>query len=57
VKAFLDNSLPYELTGTQRRAFTALQRKLVSPLPMHRLLQGDVGSGKTTGRWPPYSPP
>jgi ATP-dependent DNA helicase RecG len=47
VKAFLD-SLPYELTGTQRRAVTALQRDLASPLPMHRLLQGDVGSGKTT---------
>ena len=46
VQAFLA-SLPYELTGTQRRAIARIQRDLASPLPMHRLLQGDVGSGKT----------
>ncbi|MEO5679947.1 MAG: ATP-dependent DNA helicase RecG, partial [Acidimicrobiales bacterium] len=47
VQAFID-SLPYQLTGTQQRAIARLQRDLSSPLPMHRLLQGDVGSGKTT---------
>jgi len=47
VHAFLD-SLPYQLTGTQQRAIARIQRDLASPLPMHRLLQGDVGSGKTT---------
>ena len=40
-------SLPYELTDTQRKAIARIQRDLASPLPMHRLLQGDVGSGKT----------
>ena len=46
VKAFLD-SLPYQLTGAQRRAIAELQKDLGSALPMHRLLQGDVGAGKT----------
>ncbi len=46
VRAFLDG-LPYELTKAQRRAVAELQADLASPLPMHRLLQGDVGSGKT----------
>jgi len=46
VRAFLE-SLPFELTATQRRAIARLQLDMSSPLPMHRLLQGDVGSGKT----------
>ena len=46
VSAFLDG-LPYELTKAQRRAVAELQRDLGSTHPMHRLLQGDVGSGKT----------
>jgi len=46
VGAFLDG-LPYELTRAQRRAVTELQRDLAGAHPMHRLLQGDVGSGKT----------
>ena len=37
----------FELTGAQRRALTAIFTDLASPRPMHRLLQGDVGSGKT----------
>ena len=40
-------SLPFPLTGAQRRANTEIACDLASPLPMHRLLQGDVGSGKT----------
>lgn len=40
-------SLPFELTGAQRRALAAIFAELAGPVPMHRLLQGDVGSGKT----------
>jgi ATP-dependent DNA helicase RecG len=39
--------LPFELTGAQRRALAVIFADLAGPLPMHRLLQGDVGSGKT----------
>jgi ATP-dependent DNA helicase RecG len=39
--------LPFPLTGAQRRAIAEIERDLVAPVPMHRLLQGDVGSGKT----------
>jgi ATP-dependent DNA helicase RecG len=40
-------SLPFPLTGAQQRANAEIAADLASPLPMHRLLQGDVGSGKT----------
>jgi ATP-dependent DNA helicase RecG len=46
VRAFHDR-LPFELTGDQRRALDQIFRDLAAPAPMHRLLQGDVGSGKT----------
>jgi len=39
--------LPFRLTGDQQRAIDEIARDLRSPSPMHRLLQGDVGSGKT----------
>ena len=39
--------LPFPLTGAQARAVADLTDDLGGPLPMHRLLQGDVGSGKT----------
>jgi ATP-dependent DNA helicase RecG len=39
--------LPFALTGAQRRAIDEIGRDLAGPHPMHRLLQGDVGSGKT----------
>jgi ATP-dependent DNA helicase RecG len=39
--------LPFKLTRAQRRALTQLQQDLARPYPMQRLLQGDVGSGKT----------
>jgi ATP-dependent DNA helicase RecG len=39
--------LPFELTRAQRRALAVMFADLAGPLPMHRLLQGDVGSGKT----------
>jgi ATP-dependent DNA helicase RecG len=40
-------SLPFEPTGAQSTAMTELGDDLGGPSPMHRLLQGDVGSGKT----------
>lgn len=39
--------LPYELTNAQKRVMTELWDDLKSAHPMNRLLQGDVGSGKT----------
>ncbi len=46
VASFLD-ALPYEPTGAQTRAIDEIQRDMAAPHPMHRLLQGEVGSGKT----------
>lgn len=42
-----ESSLPYELTGAQQRAFADIRHNMASGTPMNRLLQGDVGSGKT----------
>jgi ATP-dependent DNA helicase RecG len=39
--------LPFQLTNAQRRAWEEIESDLQEPHPMHRLLQGDVGSGKT----------
>ena len=39
--------LPFDLTGDQRAAIDEIRRDLAAPHPMHRLLQGDVGAGKT----------
>ena len=39
--------LPFDLTVAQRRALAVIVADLAGPFPMHRLLQGDVGSGKT----------
>jgi ATP-dependent DNA helicase RecG len=39
--------LPFRLTGAQQRTWREIERDLAQPHPMHRLLQGDVGSGKT----------
>jgi ATP-dependent DNA helicase RecG len=40
-------SLPFELTGDQRRALEEIDADLASGRPMQRLLMGEVGSGKT----------
>ncbi len=40
-------TLPFTLTGAQQRVIEEIAVDLARPLPMHRLLQGDVGSGKT----------
>src|SRR5882724_13094843 len=40
-------ALPYRLTSAQERVWSEIRRDMAAPFPMHRLLQGDVGSGKT----------
>jgi ATP-dependent DNA helicase RecG len=39
--------LPFKLTAAQNRALAEIRQDLAQPYPMQRLLQGDVGSGKT----------
>lgn len=46
IKAFIAK-LPYELTGAQKKVVNEICRDLLRPVQMNRLLQGDVGSGKT----------
>jgi len=46
VGSFIE-SLAFPLTGAQRRAVEEIQADMAAPHPMHRLLQGEVGSGKT----------
>lgn len=41
------NALPFRLTGAQARVLDEIRADLRQPYPMQRLLQGDVGSGKT----------
>ena len=43
----LIESLPFRLTGAQQRVWMDIEKDLALPHPMNRLLQGDVGSGKT----------
>src|SRR5687768_4369048 len=43
----LRDALPFALTGAQRRVFEQIRGDLALPHPMLRLVQGDVGSGKT----------
>lgn len=45
--ARFDAALPFELTGDQLSAGAQISADLAAPHPMHRLLQGEVGSGKT----------
>lgn len=45
--ARLRAALPFQLTGAQHRVFEEIRRDLGKPSPMLRLVQGDVGSGKT----------
>ena len=45
--AAFDQRMPFELTAGQKEVWREISADLASPHPMYRLLQGDVGSGKT----------
>lgn len=47
LQTFIDSVFPFPLTGAQRRSIEDIRADLAKPVPMNRLLQGDVGSGKT----------
>lgn len=44
---FYQNKLPFELTNVQKRVLKEIRTDMKRPVQMNRLLQGDVGSGKT----------
>jgi ATP-dependent DNA helicase RecG len=44
---FFENHLPFGLTGAQKRVIKEIRHDMGQPAQMNRLLQGDVGSGKT----------
>ena len=50
-------ALSFPLTAAQHRVIGEIETDLAAPHPMHRLLQGDVGSGKTVVAVAPCSPP
>jgi ATP-dependent DNA helicase RecG len=47
VRERIKRMLPFKPTGAQKRVLGEIARDMEAPSPMHRLLQGDVGSGKT----------
>jgi ATP-dependent DNA helicase RecG len=46
INSFID-SLPFKLTSSQEKSLEEIKNDLIRPNPMYRLLEGDVGSGKT----------
>ncbi|MCI4668051.1 MAG: ATP-dependent DNA helicase RecG [Bacteroidia bacterium] len=44
---FYEQHLPFELTGAQKRVLKEIRKDLGRPIQMNRLIQGDVGAGKT----------
>lgn len=47
LESFTTTVFPYELTRAQQRAIADVRRDVSQPIPMNRLIQGDVGAGKT----------
>ena len=47
LRARFEEQLPFDLTAGQREVVAQIDRELTGTAPMHRLLQGEVGSGKT----------
>jgi ATP-dependent DNA helicase RecG len=47
LNTFYEKNLPFELTGAQKRIIKEIRRNMATGEQMNRLLQGDVGSGKT----------
>lgn len=47
VRGRIKTMLPFKPTAAQKRVLGEIARDMAAPMPMHRLLQGDVGSGKT----------
>ena len=47
LQQMLLQALPFQLTGAQQRVLQEIRGDMAQTYPMHRLLQGDVGSGKT----------
>lgn len=47
LESFISDVFPYELTNAQQRAIADIRRDVTQPIPMNRLIQGDVGAGKT----------
>ena len=47
IEQLLEELLPFSLTAAQQRVLGEIREDMSSPHPMLRLLQGDVGSGKT----------
>jgi ATP-dependent DNA helicase RecG len=47
LERFVETVFPYPLTGAQRKAVADIRQDASTDVPMNRLLQGDVGSGKT----------
>ena len=47
LKTFIENTFPFDFTNGQKKAVNEIYKDMLGPNVMNRLLQGDVGSGKT----------